>query len=389
MAILIFNAMEIRELQRQCRHHNVFPIFIGHCMSGDPPAVFAVLKPILDACTEQLLEMSFEEVKQIVDSLPAGYRMMLEPVESPLTPEYIKRVAVYCVAAEIQKGYSPVSDVVRSKPDESEVLAICPELRTQFDDDGLLILTNDFTLLDGGIQYGDYLLHYHQFLRRGFSSNPNFDFLGTMAHVRHVTRNDNSFRIAIDHRRIMKFDVYCQFIEQDTWYGPQFDRKKLDDPNFVGLTLVGRIFHNSFDSYPIEKTEFFWKINEAKTVKTLEIEEISSPSNPYESLHINRYIHAERDIIKKTFQHFDGAAKVYHQNDYRQRVEQTMPKNMRPAHYVKLFRIDGAIALDDWLSLISMFFKGNEMVIEYFDPDMFNREIRPMREHIQKAFGHK
>lgn len=249
MADLIFNDREVRELQRQCLHHNVFPIFLGHCLNGDPPAVYAVLKPIMDACIDQLLEMSFDEVKQIVDSVPAGYRMMLEPIEAPLTTEYLTRVAEYCIAAEIQKGYSPVTAVVRPKPDDSEMLATCPELRNLFDDDGLLVLNDDFVLFDGGIRYGDYCLHYHQFLRRGFSSNPNFDFLGRFARYRHKTQTQNSFRIGIDHRRIMKFDDYCQVVEMDTWYGPKFDRERLDDPNYVGLTVVGRIHPSSLDIY--------------------------------------------------------------------------------------------------------------------------------------------
>jgi hypothetical protein len=387
MARLLFNDSELRELRRQCLHHNVFPLFLGHCMGGEPPVVYAVLKPIVDDCVNQLMKMSFDEVKPIVDSVPAGYRTMVEPVESPLTPEYLTRVAEYCVAAELQKGYSPVSDVIQPKPHDSEVLAICPKLRSQMDDDGLLILGDDFVLLDGGIRYGEYFLHYHQFLRRGFSSNPNFDFLGKLARYRRDTRDANTFRIAIDHRRIMKFDDYRQVMELDTWYGPKFDRDKLDDPNLVGLTVVGRIHPNSLDSYPLEKTEFFWKTNEGESVKTLEIEELSAASNPYENWHINRYVHAERDMLNRTFRHFDGAAKVYAQHNYHERISQTMPKNACPAHYTKLFRIDGAIDLDDWLGLVSMFYKGNEMVIEYFDPKLFNEKFRPIRERMYNALS--
>jgi hypothetical protein len=64
-----------------------------------------------------------------------------------------------------------------------------------------------------------------------------------------------------------------------------------------------------------------------------------------------------------------------------------MPKNACPAHYTKLFRIDGAIDLDDWLGLVSMFYKGNEMVIEYFDPKLFNEKFRPIRERMYNALS--
>ena len=177
----------------------------------------------------------------------------------------------------------------------------------------------------------------------------------------------------------MMFADWQQTIELDTWYGPKFDPDILDDPNHKGLTVVGREYPTPLDQYPLIKTEFLWKTNEGENVKTLEIEELSCPSKPYDNWHINRYAHAERDIVKKTFRHFDGAAKVYRQNEYPARFEKTMPNNSRPAHYLKLFRIDGTIDLSDWLSLLSMFYKGNEMVIEHFDPEQFATKIQPQR----------
>ena len=387
MAELIFNAKDVRELKRQCLHHNVFPLFLGHCMNGDPPRVFALLSPMIDDCVEQLNLMTYSEVKQVVESVPAGLRMMIEPVSEPLTPEYLRRVVEYCIAVEIEKGYSPVSDVVNPRPDKSEVFLVVPEMSELIDGDGLVQLTDEFTLFDGGIRYRDFVLHYHQFLRRGFSSNPNFDFLGTLARYRNETGGENAFRVAIDHRRIMRLDDYRQTIERDTWYGPAFDREKLDDPDYVGLTVVGRIHPNSLDSYPIEKTEFFWKRNEGDSIKTVEIEELSSTSRPYDNWHINRYVHAERDMCNQVFRHFDGAVKVYAQNNYAKRIGQTMPHHMRCNHYVKLFRIDGEILLDDWLSLVGMFYKGNEMVIEYFDPDLFDDKFRPIRERLRQALA--
>jgi hypothetical protein len=185
----------------------------------------------------------------------------------------------------------------------------------------------------------------------------------------------------------MRLDDYRQFMELDTWYGPSFNRDKLDDPDYVGLTVVKRIFPNALDSYPIDKTEFFWKRNESSSIKTLEIEELSSPFKPHDNWHINRYIHSERDMTNCVFRHLDGAAKVYSPENYSERIDRTMPHHLRSNHYVKLFRIDGEILLDDWLSLLSMFYKENEMVIEYFDLDLFNEKFRPMREQFQKALA--
>lgn len=387
MVGLTFSAKDIRELRRQCLHHNVFPFELGYCMNGEPRRVYAALLPMIDDSVTQLGSMSIAEVKQITESIPAGLRMFIEPIAEPLTPEYLRRVAEYAIAAELQKGYSPVEEVVKPRPHDSEVLSALPEISKLIDDDGLIKLTSDFTLFDGGIRYGEYMLHYHQFLRRGFSSNPNFDFLGTLARYRNETGRNNDFRIAIDHRRLMRHDDYQEIVELDTWFGPAFDPSKLDDPNYVGLTVVGRIYPNSLDSYPIDKTEFLWKRNEGTSIKTLEVEELSSPTKPYDGWHINRYVHAERDMAKHVFCHFDGAAKVYAQANYSSRVQQQMPRHIRCNHYLKLFRIDGKIRLNDWLSLMAMFYKGNEMVVEYFDPEQFNEKIRPMRERHGKATG--
>lgn len=379
MAQLIFNARIVKELQRQCLHHNIFPVFLNHCLDGNPPPVYRVLKPVLDSCIEQLHKMSFAEIQAVVNDIPAGFRFFVEPIEEPLLDNDISRIAHYCVAAQIQNGYSSVSDVLKLSADNSHVISVCPELYEFFDKDGLLLLNRDFELMDGGIKYRDYVLHYHQFLRRGFASNPNFNFLGMFGNYRTKTRDQNKFRIAIDHRRLMRYVDYRDAMELDTWYGPHFDPDELDNLSNIGLTVVVRSQPSPFDMRgSIVKTEFLWKTNEDDCVKTLEMEEVVSATNPIENWHINRYVHAERDTAARTFRHFDGAAKVYALANYRTRVNETMPNQMRPAHYIKLFRIDGVIDLGDWISLVSMFYKGNEMVIEYFDPKLFEEKFRPI-----------
>ena len=329
--------------------------------------------------------MSLTDLGLIVDALPAGLRFMVVPVDELLSPEYLSRVAIYCIAAELQKAYSPVADVITSLPDDSQVLSKFPKLRKDFDRDGLLILSNEFLLFDGGLKYCNHFFYYHQFLRRGFSANPNFDFLGTLARYRQKTSDYNKFRIALDHRRLMMFSDWQQTIECDTWYGPKFDQTKLDDPNYTGLTVVGREFPNSLDQYPLIKTEFLWKTNAGKNIKTLEIEELSCPKKPHDKWHVNRYAHVERDMENKTIQHFDGAVKIYNRNEYSDRISTSMPNNSRPSHYIKLFRVDGSINFENWISMLSMFFKGNEMVIEHFDPDLFLAKIHPQRKLIGEA----
>jgi len=103
------------------------------------------------------------------------------------------------------------------------VLKVYPELRDRFDKDGLLSIDDDLVLHDGAIEYRDHVLHYHQLLRRGYTANPNFDFLGRLSRYHRQTKPANSFRVAIDHRRIMPKEYYERIIELDTRRSPAPD----------------------------------------------------------------------------------------------------------------------------------------------------------------------
>ena len=250
-------------------------------------------------------------------------------------------------------------------------IEVYPELIEHFDKDGLLIIDDGFELHDGGLIYKDHVLHYHQFLRRGFTSNPNFDFISRFINSYRKTKRQNKHRIAIDPFRIMHRDHFESLMECDGWFGPNFDINKLDDINSVGLTVKKRNHPSFFDlTNKIDKTEFLWSYRD--NVKTLQIEEISSIDQIIDGMHINRFIHTERHVIEKKFQHFDGAVKIYDKN-YDARINSQMSNEKLCAHYIKLFRIDGDVNFEKWLDLISFFFKGNEMILEYFDPEKFER----------------
>ena len=115
----------------------------------------------------------------------------------------------------------------------------------------------------------------------------------------------NTLRIAIDHKRLMPIEQYQRFFEFDTWYGPPFDSDKLDDPKYVGLTVVKRNKDSLFElTNHLDRTEFFWSYKDG--IKTLEIEEISDNEYKFENYIFNRYIHSERDIVNQVTQHVDG-----------------------------------------------------------------------------------
>ena len=52
-----------------------------------------------------------------------------------------------------------------------------------------------------------------------------------------------------------------------------------------------------------------------------------------------------------------------------------------------MFRIDGDIDLREWIDLLGYYFRGNEMILEYFDPETFNKEFRPRIEQHKNHAG--
>jgi hypothetical protein len=387
MYMLPLNQQDIRELQKQCLHHNIFPIDLSYCTySQRPEPVYRLLRPLLDECIENLQVLNADELRTLLDTLPPGIRMGIGQIDDPPSQSHYARIANQYIAMLVQRGYSPLSEVIHIEPNSSSVIAECPELKNCFDDDGLLILNDEFTPLNGGIKYRGKILHYHQFLRRAFSSEPNFDFLERFA--AHFLTTNNQCRIAIDHRRIMSEAEYRQIMEFDHWYGPQFDTSRLDDLDYVGVTVMRREHPSPFDgNYVLDRTEIYWKSDKSTAVKTLEIEEIASVDHHQENWHINRYIHSERDTTKKTVRHFDGAVKLYGSGSYSKRHASHMPKHADATYYIKMFRIDGDINLTEWIDLLGYYFRGNEMILEYFDPETFNKEFRPRIEQYKNHAG--
>ncbi len=82
---------------------------------------------------------------------------------------------------------------------------------------------------------------------------------------------------------------------------------------------------------------------------------------------LNRYIHSQRDISSGTFIHLDGAVKIYERDSYQQRYDSKMTEAHKSKYKPKLFRIDEPISDEEWAQLITFFFRGNEMVLEYLN----------------------
>jgi len=373
------SAAKVEDLKRKCRHFNIFPLFLSRYYPAprDHP-VGKLLTSLVEECTGYLSAMSVEEVSSLIEGFHSSLKMLLDfDAAHPIDSHIRERVALFYLMGQVQDGYISFRDALFPDPVDSAVLRTYPELAEKLDREGLLTLDSSVEPMDIGVLYRDHMLHYHQCLRRGFSANPNFDFLGRF--LRYLqTATDCSFRIAIDHNRIMPREFVERVCEMDTWFGPRFRREHLDDPSAVGLTVVKRRKPSPFEigEEELDRTEFYWSFKDG--IKSFEVEEISTANHMHGPYYLNRYVHAERDTVLASLRHFDGAVKVYLADDYSARFGAYIPKEPRSHAKLKLFRIDGAIDVDQWTELTSHFFKGNEMLIEYFDPREFEQRFGPM-----------
>jgi len=363
---------KLSELQRQCRHHNIFPIFLPNTFYGKKPIpIFELVSSLVAQIAEQLECLTMPELDGEVNQLPEQLRMLIGDAPPNLfEPEHLERIALYKLVWEMNVQHDDFRESLRPFSAESEVARAFPDLAKHIDEEGLLILGPEFELHDGGINYREHVLHYHQCLRRNFSSNPNFSFTSRFASHYRKLQSVAFFRIAIDPRRFMHQSEYQQMMEFDTWYGPLFDQEYLDDLNHFGLTVLERERPSLFDfNNKLNRTEFYWSSDRHTRIKTFEVEELPSEEVSYDAFRITRYIHTERDTQNRSIRHFDAAAKVYDSlGAYRQRYRFNLPHEPRADRKPKLFRIDGDIPVETWIDLTSMFFKGNEMVLRYFDP---------------------
>lgn len=325
--------------------------------------------------------MTDQEIADAAASLPQWcFHDKLRSLPFPRDPilDRLARSIVQCAVAAEQIDFRAI---VRGDTAASVVLERLPGIRECLDDDGLLVLDNRFQLHDGGIFYQDFVLHYHHLLRRGYTSNPNFDFLGAFAQYFRTSAQENTFRIAVDHSRIMERRWYQEIVEMDTWRGPPFDASALDDPAAVGLTVIGRNQNSLFGhTNSLLFTDFLWTYRSG--IKTLQAEEVSDVGYLFGPYNLNRYVHAERNIATRMLRHFDGAVKAYRKEEYATRISTHLPEVPPSSAKPKLFRIDGNIAIDTWIDLVSLFMKGNEMVIEYLNPaafrQMFDLRVRDL-----------
>jgi hypothetical protein len=289
------------------------------------------------------------------DVVASIYKRLSDVLQGPSVSESLLEAVTWST-------YSKLSIDVFDKPSpDSRVFAASPDLVPLLDESGLVTVTG----LDArpwGLHTGNYAFQYHQLLRRGFGSNIHYELIGRV--LRLAKQHDVVARLALDDRRLRYKDEYEEWEERDIWYGRGLVGDDLDD-----LSTVGETFHGDPDGgtswlHPYAGLSVRWTAD--GSLKGVEIEEFMPPPKPDAEWVLARYLHAIRDTDREAFVHCDGAVKAYAAAAYptSQKGFRTRGKGDR---YRKLFRIDGQFPTAAWSELACAWFRGNKLILEYFE----------------------
>ncbi|MGV3598243.1 MAG: hypothetical protein ACO1PI_10275 [Bacteroidota bacterium] len=245
-----------------------------------------------------------------------------------------------------------------------------PKLFENQDKDGLIYLSDllqQFTYKGHGVfkdKDSELAVIAHSFFRKSLSIHNNLNYFLIDELIRLADNQKIKVRIALDRDMIGFAKTYHDTIELEYWRGPKFnnDVSKIK----LGVTVYGS---NEFQKlyYGISQTEFWWKHESGK--QTLEVEELKEhPSKGIDNDSYGcRYVHSIFDEKTNSFEHFDGAIRMYDTDKMLMRIEKDIKSAGKDSDYTKLFRVDGELAIEDWKTLVCHYYHANPLIHEYFD----------------------
>lgn len=245
---------------------------------------------------------------------------------------------------------------------------------------------------EGAFYADNHIFFASNYFRRGFYENNNFAPL-FIDHFWKHNFNANEVGIALDLDRV-RIDTEGSFmIERDTWYGGKFseDIGSIKDGvvNLRPPQYLDNIELELFYSDALALDIYWYSYENIKVFQALEFKQpnviIKIEQETYFPV---RYVHAEYDMDSKCFRHFDGALQFYTEEEYYERRMNNFNSKVKGEYQVKstskkLYKINGALSVEDWVAFTSHFFAKNPLILEYFEgkePDF----LKPTLEAIKK-----
>lgn len=284
------------------------------------------------------------------------YDRLYDVLREPSVPESLLVAVMFSVYADFPM------ELFNTPSLDSRVFAAAPNLAPLLDESGLVTVAG----LDArpfGLHVGDYAFHYHQLLRRNFASNIHYELIGKVLYL--AKRHDLTARLALDERRLRYKDEYAEYFESDRWYGRPLTEESLDDLGAVAETFHADPHGGTSFLHPYTGLSVRWTAD--GTLKGVEIEEFMPPPAPDAKWVFARYLHAIRDTEKKAFIHCDGAVKAFDASNY-PTTQAGFKSRGKGDRYRKLFRVDGEFPASAWSELACSWFRGNQLILEYFGP---------------------
>lgn len=258
--------------------------------------------------------------------------------------------------------------------DKGILYKLYPYLKELRDKDGLIhlkeLLQNFGYIGNGALKHkiDGFIIFCNSYFRRSLSRRNNFHttFLDKFFSLKDET--DITLRIALDEDIVSHEEIHNEYVELDYWFGPTYTDNIEQIPN--GITRYESNSDQKFFSQ-VTGMDFWWKSEKDLNLKTLEAEEIREEP----SLGVNnssygcRYVHSIYDISKSKFEHFDGAIRMYDEEEIMKRWDTNINKAGKNTIYTKLFRIDGKLPLEDWKLLTTLYYHGNPLIYEYFNAE--------------------
>ncbi len=203
--------------------------------------------------------------------------------------------------------------------------------------------------------------------------------------------------LSLDQNRVRINVDNSSYIEEDTWFGAPFNEEiseiadgvsHLRPPSDLDDHYLDFLFN---DAYALD---ICWSTK--GSIKSFQALEFKGPKKVIEqngcTFHPVRYIHAEYDLSKCKFRHFDGAIQFHTAEEYFTRRESNFRHNIKDSikikpKSVKSFKLNGSVPVEMWTELSSHFFSSNPLIYEYFSgsyPPYLVDILEKIRAHREK-----